>query len=287
MKKYQLLFALIFLILVVSCNKPENVVTSPNKIVAKTLLNVSYGSDALQKMDMYLPAERSTSSTKVLVMIHGGEWESGDKSELNNYIDSIKRRFPDYAVFNINYRLSISGNNVFPTQENDVKSALQFIIDNAANYFISKKVVLLGLSAGGQLALLQAYKYNTPVVPKAVISFYGPSDLTELYNNPTSPLIPPALALIVGKTLAQDPALYSNSSPINFVSSASPPTLLFHGGLDSLVRPSQSVSLQTRLTADGVINQYIYYPNENHGWTGVTLSDSFNKMQSFLEANVK
>ena len=289
MKIYLSLFAPVIALFFFSCHKNiERVPTPPPaKIDAKSILNVSYGTSPLQNMDVYLPADRSTSSTKVLVMIHGGEWESGNKTELNNYVDTMKKRFPDYAVFNINYRLSINGNNVFPAQENDTKAALQFIINNVANYIISTKIVLLGVSAGGHLALLQAYKYNSPVVPKAVISFYGPTDLTELYNDPTSPLIPPALALIVGNTPAQDPSLYSNSSPINFDSSTSPPTLLFHGGLDSLVKPSQAVSLQMKLQANGAINQYVFYPNEDHGWTGATLSDSFNKIQSFLAANVK
>ncbi|MEP6584453.1 MAG: alpha/beta hydrolase [Ginsengibacter sp.] len=271
-----------------SCHKPiDQVSPPPDKVVAKTILNVSYGSDPLQDFDAYLPADRTTLSTKVIVLIHGGSWESGDKTELEDFVDTLKRRFPDYAIFNINYRLSLNGNNVFPTQENDTKAALQFIMDNTATYVISKKVVLFGISAGGHLALLQAYKYNTPVVPKAVISFYAPTDLTDLYNNPTSPLIPPILSVIVGKTLAQDPAIYSSSSPINFVSSVSPPTLLFHGGLDSLVKASQAVSLQAKLTAAGVINQYVYYPNEDHGWTGPSLFDSFNKIQSFLSVNVK
>ncbi|MEP7229543.1 MAG: alpha/beta hydrolase [Ginsengibacter sp.] len=259
----------------------------PDKINPETILNVSYGSSSLQNMDIYLPADRSTSSTRVIVMIHGGSWESGDKTELTEFVDTLKRRLPDYAIVNINYRLSVNGNNVFPTQENDTKAALQFIVDNAAKYLISKKVVLLGVSAGGQLALLQGYKYNSPVVPKAIISFYGPTDLTAMYNDPGDALIPPALAEIVGKTPLQDPSIYINSSPVNFVSSSSPPTIFFQGGMDLLVKASQAVSLQSKLQAAGVVNQYVLYPNEGHGWLGLNLFDSFNKIQAFLSANVK
>lgn len=259
----------------------------PDKINPETILNVSYGSSSLQNMDIYLPADRSTSSTRVIVMIHGGSWESGDKTELTEFVDTLKRRLPDYAIVNINYRLSVNGNNIFPTQENDTKAALQFIVDNAAKYLISKKVVLLGVSAGGQLALLQGYKYNSPVVPKAIISFYGPTDLTAMYNDPGDALIPPALAEIVGKTPLQDPSIYINSSPVNFVSSSSPPTIFFQGGMDLLVKASQAVSLQSKLQAAGVVNQYVLYPNEGHGWLGLNLFDSFNKIQAFLSANVK
>ncbi len=289
MKTYlSLLFT--FSVFFLSCSKNIDqtpIPPPPDKIDPKTIMNVSYGSSSLQDMDVYLPADRSTSSTKVIVMIHGGAWESGDKAELTEFVDTLKRRLPGYAIFNINYRLSLNGSNVFPTQENDTKAALQFIVDNAAKYLISKKVVLLGVSAGGQLALLQGYKYNSPVIPEAVISFYGPTDLTAMYNDPADALIPPALAEIVGKTPLQDPAIYSSSSPLNFVSSASPPTIFFQGGMDSLVKASQAVSLQSKLQSAGVVNQYVFYPNEGHGWLGPDLFDSFNRIQAFLSANVK
>ena len=53
----------------------------------------------------------------------------------------MKKRLPDYAIFNINYRLSTGISNLFPLQENDVKAALQFIfskIDLNSNEFTIK-----------------------------------------------------------------------------------------------------------------------------------------------------
>lgn len=57
-------------------------------VAAKTMLNESYGTDPLQKMDIYLPANRSVTATKVIIMIHGGGWTGGDKSDFINMIDS-------------------------------------------------------------------------------------------------------------------------------------------------------------------------------------------------------
>ena len=129
MKFYKHLSIVVITISILSCQKA---VESIDTIVsAKTMLNVSYGTSSEQQMDIYLPANRNTTSTKVLVMIHGGGWNSGDKSDLTQYADTMRKRLPDYAVFNINYRLAL-GSNLFPTQENDVKSAIQFIINNAA-----------------------------------------------------------------------------------------------------------------------------------------------------------
>ena len=44
--------------------------------------------------------------------------------------------------------------------------------------------------------------------------------------------------------------------------------------------------LQARLTDAGVRNEYVFYPNEGHGWQGRTLADSFNTMGAFLHENV-
>ena len=286
MKVKHFLTALILSILLFSCQKQKNASSENN--AAKTILNIFYGTDSHQNMDAYLPANRSTASTKVLILIHGGAWESGDKSDLSAYIDSFKNRLAGYAIFNINYRLSVNGTNVFPAQENDVKAAFDYIVNNSTGYNISHKIVLLGVSAGGHLALLQGYKYDSPVKPEAIVSFFGPTDIADMYYNPASALVTaPVLAVIVGTTPIADSVLYANSSPINFVTPSSPPTILLQGGLDPLVRPQQAISLQTKLQASGVINQYVFYPNEGHGWAGADLIDSFNKIQAFLSANVK
>jgi hypothetical protein len=36
-----------------------------------------------------------------------------------------------------------------------------------------------------------------------------------------------------------------------------------------------------------VTNKLVIYPNEGHGWIGVSLDDSFKQIQDFLSANVK
>ncbi len=271
-------------LLFVACQKdtPGN----SSQLPAETRMNVAYGADSLQKMDIYLPAGRSASATKVFILIHGGAWAAGDKSEFNAYKDSLRRRFPDYAIFNINYRLATGAINFFPAQENDVKAALEYIYNKRTEYAISDKFVLVGGSAGGHLALLQAYKYTTPVKIKAVVDFFGPTELVNMYNNPPNPLIPVLLFQVIGGDPTTHATLYQQSSPVNFITAQSPPTLIFHGGLDIVVAPSQSILLRDRLNTAGVTQQYHYYPAEGHGWTGANLADSFEKIQAFIIANV-
>jgi acetyl esterase/lipase len=281
----RLLF-IVLLLTIVSCQKEARNDNNNNTEPAQAYYNVAYGSDAQQKMDIYLPAGRSSASTRTMILIHGGAWATGDKADFADYVDTIKKRLPDYAVFNINYRLASVGGNFFPTQENDVKAAFDFIAGKTNEYKISQKIILLGASAGGHLALLQGLKYLTPLKAKAIVDFFGPSDLAALHDHPADPALVPVLELLLGGNPATNPAMYQQSSPINFVNGQSPPTLILQGGTDPLVPVSQSTTLDAKLQTMGVPHQYIYYPTQGHGWFGDTLTHSFNAIQAFLAANV-
>ena len=70
MKVSYALLIFLFSVAFFSCNKTDT--NDGITVAAKTILNVAYGPDPLQVMDIYLPASRRADSTKVLVMIHGG-----------------------------------------------------------------------------------------------------------------------------------------------------------------------------------------------------------------------
>lgn len=278
-------YLLFFIIITTSCTKNDAIKSSIQP--EETKLNVSYGSDSSQRMDVYLPAGRSTDSTKVMVFIHGGAWSDGDKKDFNPYVAILKSRLPQYAIFNINYRLANQVANHFPSQEEDVKAAIDYIIKNKDEFGISEKLFLLGASAGGHLALLHAYKYTEPVKVKAVISLFGPTDLADMYYHPLNPYIPFALKILLEGTPVSNASAYTASSPLNFVSGTSIPTLLFHGTADPLVKPSQSINLYNKLQAAGVASEIKIYEGEGHGWSGAILEDTFNKIVSFLNKTAK
>lgn len=270
------------------CDKND---TPVQNLPEENKMNVAYGADPQQKMDVYLPANRNVTETKVIVMIHGGGWVEGDKADFTPFVDTLKNRFPGWAIINMNYRLgdnSVTPNrNLFPTQELDVKAAFEFMAANSNAYQISNKVVVLGASAGGHLSLLQGYKYNSPIKVKAIVNFFGPSDMVAMYNDPASIFAPPAsIAQLFGGTPATKADLYFQSSPINFITPQSPATITLQGGVDILVKPSQQTALHQVLNSKNVVNQLIIYPNENHGWTGTNLVNSFNSIQEFVNANV-
>jgi acetyl esterase/lipase len=278
---------LLSMTLFTSCKQSPKATADEKSLPAQTLLNISYGNDTLQKMDIYLPANRTVTNTKSLILIHGGGWTSGSKADFATYIDSFKTRLPDYAIFNINYRL-VNGGNLFPTQENDVKAALDFVVKNAGDYHVNKdKFSLLGFSAGAHLALLQAYKNTSPKI-KAVIDYFGPTDLVAMYQKPWHPLVPLALQMITGTSPETANPIFEQSSPAHFVSRQSPPTLILHGGKDVVVNVSQSKLLAEKLEKNGVKHQLHIYPGEGHGrWYGQSLVSSFDQVQKFLEETVQ
>lgn len=278
----QLIHLLLLLVVFVSCQK-ETTSDNADQAGEKALQNVSYGNDGQQRMDIYLPANRNTTDTKGLVLIHGGAWTSGDKTDFNEFIGVLKQRLPGYALFNINYRLaSFPSTNLFPTQEMDVKTAFAFIASRVSEYkFNLTKIVVLGASAGGHLALLQVYKNATPEV-KAIVDMFGPTDLTAYYNGLTEPIVKSTMEALLSGTPTTNAAMYQGSSPLNYVTAQSPPTLIFHGGLDPLVPLSQSSSLKAKLDAVKVPAQLVIYPAEGHGWEGASLSDSYDKIEAFL-----
>ncbi len=278
---------LLFSLGLASCGKENSNGNGQTTIVAKTILNVAYGDNAAQVIDLYLPANRTAAGTKVIFMIHGGAWSAGDKADFSAFVDTLKRRMPTYAIVNINYRLASGSNNIFPTQENDVKTAVDFIYAKRAEYNISDKFVMLGASAGAHLALLHSYKHAAPVKIKAVVDFFGPSDMVKMYQQPAL-LVPPAfISSLMGGTPSQQPLLYQQSSPVNFIDAQSAPTIILHGGLDQLVSPTQSEAVRNKLNQAGIINQYVFYPLRGHGdWDAATFADAFNKIQAFLTIHV-
>src|SRR4029078_2713422 len=116
------------------------------------------------------------------------------------------------------------------------------------------RIVLLGRSAGGQIALTVAYSVNYPW-GSGVISLYAPTDLNYSWDNPGNPLVMNTASILrdyLGGSPTEAPANYNQASPIRSVTSNSPPTLLLHGGRDELVSVQQSIRLSKRLAELGV-----------------------------------
>lgn len=177
-------YLFIFLIVTqVSCKKdidPEPVLL----VEAASFLNTSYGSGPQKIMDISLTENRNDNITKTIVVIHGGSWTGGDKTEMTPVINSLQKRLPLYAIINLNYRLAYNNSvNVFPAQEDDIKSAIEFYLSKSKEYKVSKDLILVGASAGAHPALLHSYKNDPGKHVKTVVDFFGPTNLVAAWND--------------------------------------------------------------------------------------------------------
>ncbi len=284
----KIIVALLFSIVLFSCKKNSDDGSSTNAEL--TLTDVAYATTSTQqKMDVYLPANRSTSSTYTVIMIHGGSWSGGDKSDFTNDILNLKPLLGNYALINLNYRLANGTTVLLQQQMDDIDAAIAFINSKAAEYNINtSKMAVMGASAGAHLTLLKSYKNNTDGKIKAVVDLFGPTDMAWMYNSHPIPTITqPIIVNAVGGTPTTNAAAYTSGSPINFATSTVPPTIIFHGTADPVVPISESIKLQAKLQLAGVTNQYVTYTGESHGWSGANLVDTYNKAVAFIKNYVK
>lgn len=248
----------ILLLAAFACKPP-----SQDALPAASFVNVSYGIDAFQKMDVLLPAGRDA-STPVVVFIHGGGWSGGDKAIFTPG-DLAKFTAAGYAAVNINYRLASNAANIYdPLLSQDVTAVLDFIAAHASEYHVSGSTfALVGHSAGAHLSLLASYKYDPAHRIKAVATLSGPTDL----NDATFLAIGGIRATVetyLGVTQAAAPARWTDASPVAAATAAAAPTIIVQGSVDVLVPKVQGDKLDARLTTLGVPHAYHLYPPYNH-----------------------
>jgi acetyl esterase/lipase len=240
-------------------------------------------------LDVFKPGYEHTALPGVLV-IHGGSWQSGSSREflpLNAYLAAR-----DFVVFSINYRLAPKWK--FPAGRDDVLSAIAYLKVYAKELGLdAARLVLLGRSSGGQLALLAAYTANDPSI-RGVVSVYGPTDLRYGYDNPASKHLIDTRGVLesyLGGSPANAEDAYFTASPINFVSATSPPTLLIHGSNDGHVSPEESARLDAKLTQASVKHVFVRLPWATHGcdWSfkGPCGQISTYAIEQFLERVMK
>jgi len=244
-----------------------NLFNRTDTVLFRTLTYAAY-KDTSMTLDFF-PAQDRGNDIKFpapcLVVIHGGSWAGGDSKqlpELNSYL-----AFKGYNVAAINYRMAPKYQTPAPVE--DIKNAIAYLKKHAGELQIdTNNFVLLGRSAGSQIALLAAYTMHEPAL-KGVIDFYGPTDMVWGYSIPSNPWIMDSRKVMedyVGGTYKEVPQKYFNSSPVEFVSRQSVPTLIIHGDNDVLVSPEHSRRLTAKLQQNGIKYYYLKLPWATHGF---------------------
>ena len=243
------------------------------------ILNVEYGTGGDRKLalDLYLPKNR-TKATPAIIFIHGGAWKSGKRGDMKFYC--VKFAEKGYVTATVTYRLMDEA--PFPAAVQDVKCAVRWLRANAAKYQVDpKRIAVSGNSAGGHLSLMIGYSDdpslegeggNNSVSSRvsAVIDFYGPTDLTTDFAKKQGVVE----EFMGGKTFDEAPDSYKLASPLFHLTKDDPPTLIFHGTIDSTVPVVQADKLAEKLKKLGI--DYVYERYE--GWPHVMdLAEAVNR----------
>jgi acetyl esterase/lipase len=219
-------------------------------------------------LDLYEP--RSAGPYPVVVVIHGGGWTAGDRREampLNRYLAAR-----GYAVAAIDYRLAPAA--PYPAALDDVRAAVAYLAAHAAEHALDRsRVVLLGRSAGGHLALLTGYTSDAGTLGGArivgIVAYDAPTDLEALAHVPRDGVVLDLRQLtrdFVGADVDAEPEWFAGASPSTFADTPVPPTLLIHGARDEIVPVAQGRSLTARLRAADNTVAYLEIPWSAHGF---------------------
>jgi len=227
----------------------------------------------LLKLDFAKPTLCRDQSVPLVVYVHGGSWNSGDKSIAFLMNDARMFFQLGFAVATLNYRFTPAYK--FPAQVNDCKLAIRYLRQNAATLgFDPDRIGVWGASAGGHLAAMMGLAgpsdglegpglqgFSSRV--KAVVEHYGPTDFTD-----TVSMIQISEMNLLIDFLGCDPrlcpAVARFASPVTYVTADDPPVLCMHGDKDATVPYRQAELLAGRLKSVGNACALIKVKNAEH-----------------------
>jgi acetyl esterase/lipase len=234
-------------------------------------------------LDVVRPAEPN--GLGVVLLVSGG-WKSSPGSFRPWMAAPLLRR--GYTVFAV-YHISQPAATVMEITE-DINRAVRFIRHHGQNYGVdSSRLGVTGGSAGGHLSLMLATRGGPggadmgdavdreSSAVQAVAIFYPVTDLLNLGastenlgdGGPPKSFVkafgPNSTNLAVWKVIGHD------MSPIYYLNSNLPPTLIYHGDADRLVPLEQSERFQAEARKLGLTVELTVHHGGKHGWLSMVL----------------
>lgn len=249
----------------------------------RTIYDLTYSKikDKSHTLDLYVPKKRSGKKPPLIVWIHGGGWQEGDKAD-TPALDIAREGF---AVASINYRLVPE--STFPAQIDDCIEAIEWLSGQGDKYgFDNTKIGVWGLSAGGHLAALVG---TSTGLAQAVCDWCGPADMFTFRKQckPNALFKDDSAADMVDHLLEGTPEekhdLAVAASPISFASPNDPPFLIMHSEGDPIVPFAQSQELYDALSKVKADVQLIKIPGQEHVFMDET---NFRKAIDFFQSKL-
>jgi acetyl esterase/lipase len=244
-------------------------------------------------LDLYVPEDAS--ATPLVVSIHGGGWQSGDRTQTGDTLRLVER---GYALASVSYRLTDAA--TFPAQIRDCRAAVRWLRAHAEEYGLDPdRVAACGWSAGGHLAALlgtapDASFGGPDVHPEqshradAVLDFFGPTDLLAM-GDQESDLDHTAADSPEGKLLAgpvkERTDRARRASPLTYVDGTEPPFLVVHGSADGVVpRPQSDQFVSALADADDAVTYHVVAGGGHGGFDDPTVPAL---VDGFLDRHLK
>lgn len=203
---------------------------------------IAYGEDPFQFGDLRLPQGRGTHP--VVVVIHGGCWYSEyDLKHVAAFSAALRQM--GVATWSLEYRRIGNAGGDWPGTFEDVARGVDFLRVLARTYPLDlRRVIVVGHSAGGQLALWLAARkrlpkdsplYSPDPLPlRGIVSLAGITDLRGYGSGCGN-----AVTKLLGGSPKEVPLRYRQTSPIELLPLRVKQRLI-HGLLDNIVPPEQS-----------------------------------------------
>ncbi|MEI6945945.1 alpha/beta hydrolase [Paraflavisolibacter sp. H34] len=230
--------------------RPYIQIAQPAKLKGvKSRENVVYSTLGNRKLlaDVYYPRKKSKKGYPGVVMIFGGGWRSGDKSQNVPLAQQLAAK--GYVAVTIEYRLSLEA--PYPAAVQDIKTAIRWLRAHARDYGLdTTKIATLGMSAGGQLATLAGttngfekyegvggYPERSSDV-QAIVNIDG----TLSFHHSES-VEGKASMDFLGGTYEQKREVWEEASPLDHAGKNTPPIIFinsslprFHAGRDDMIK---------------------------------------------------
>ncbi|MBD8084218.1 alpha/beta hydrolase [Chryseobacterium caseinilyticum] len=189
------------------------------------------------KADIYYPLDKSKKHPAV-AMVHGGGWISGSKENEKYMAQELAAK--GYVAIAVGYRLSEVAK--YPAAIDDVNNAIEYLKKNKKKYAVdTKKIAILGESAGAQIATLVGVKSKGKI--KAIVNVDGVVSFIHEESGKEGTYD----AFWLGYAHKDNPEIWKDASPLEFVDKKTPPTLFinssqprFHAGRDDMMKKLKS-----------------------------------------------
>lgn len=227
--------------------------------------------------DLYRP--KNAVSAPGVLLIHGGGWTGKDgRWQMDSIAKQLAKR--GYVVLNVTYRLAPRW--TYPAPVEDLQQAVKWMRNNGTEYGIDpNRIATFGYSAGGYLAALTGL-IEGPADSKirAIVAGGAPSNLTFY---PGGDLVPQFL----GGTQQQIPQRFKEASPVNYVTSKSPPMFVYHSTDDKLVPREHADAMIAELRKNSVSHESFWIRGRDHIATFLFPGGSIDAAIAFLDRRMK